>query len=162
MSKKYSKWLVGAALLGAAAGAGLAYFKKHKKEKENWEDDFEDFEDDFEDFEDDFLDDDLEDFDGEDAADAREYVTIPSSSVPEEAAANAADTAEAIFEKEAEEETVKAEAEEPKETSEAVSEHAEAESKPEDADEEETVPEEAEEMVADADEEKSEEETPEA
>ena len=34
MSKKYSKWLVGAALLGAAAGAGLAYFKKHKKEKE--------------------------------------------------------------------------------------------------------------------------------
>ena len=39
MSKKYSKWLVGAALLGAAAGAGLAYFKKHKKEKENWEDD---------------------------------------------------------------------------------------------------------------------------
>ena len=71
MSKKYSKWLVGAALLGAAAGAGLAYFKGHKKEKEN---------DDFEDFEDDFLDDDLEDFDG-DAADAREYVTIPSSSV---------------------------------------------------------------------------------
>ena len=70
MSKKYSKWLVGAALLGAAAGAGLAYFKKHKKEKENWEDDFEDFEDDF-------LDDDLEDLDGEDAADAREYVTIP-------------------------------------------------------------------------------------
>ena len=57
MSKKYSKWLVGAALLGAAAGAGLAYFKKHKKEKENWEDDFEDFEDDF-------LDDDLEDLDG--------------------------------------------------------------------------------------------------
>ena len=56
-------------------------------------------EDDFEDFEDDFLDDDLEDFDGEDAADAREYVTIPSSSVPEEAAENAADTAEAIFEK---------------------------------------------------------------
>ena len=116
MSKKYSKWLVGAALLGAAAGAGLAYFKKHKKEKENWEDDFEDFEDDF-------LDDDLEDFDGEDAADAREYVTIPSSSVPEEAAENAADTAEAIFEKEAEEETVKAEAEEPKETAEAVPEH---------------------------------------
>lgn len=144
MSKKYSKWLVGAALLGAAAGAGLAYFKKHKKEKENWEDDFEDFEDDF-------LDDDLEDFDGEDAADAREYVTIPSSSVPEEAAENAADTSEAIFEKE--EETVKAE---------AVTEHAEAESKPEDADEEETVPEEAEEMVADAAEEKSEEETPEA
>ncbi|MFR3423686.1 MAG: hypothetical protein ACLTTO_08955 [Lachnospiraceae bacterium] len=33
MSKKYSKWLVGAALLGAAAGAGLAYFKKHKKRK---------------------------------------------------------------------------------------------------------------------------------
>lgn len=63
MSKKYSKWLVGAALLGAAAGAGLAYFKKHKKEKENWEDDFEISEDDF-------LDDDLEDFDGEDAADA--------------------------------------------------------------------------------------------
>lgn len=154
MSKKYSKWLVGAALLGAAAGAGLAYFKKHKKEKENWEDDFEYFEDDF-------LDDDLEDFDGEDAADAREYVTIPSSSVPEEAAENAADTAEAIFEKE-EEETVKAEAEEPKETAEAVTEHAEAESKPEDADEEETVPEEAEEMVADAAEEKSEEETPEA
>ena len=74
---------------------GSAYFKKHKKEKENWEDDFEDFEDDF-------LDDDLEDFDGEDAADTREYVTIPSSSVPEEAAENAADTAEAIFEKEAE------------------------------------------------------------
>ena len=147
MSKKYSKWLVGAALLGAAAGAGLAYFKKHKKEKENWEDDF--------------LDDDLEDFDGEDAADAREYVTIPSSSVPEEAAENAADTAEAIFEKE-EEETVKAEAEEPKETAEAVPEHTEAESKPEDADEEETVPEEAEEMVADATEEKAEEETPEA
>ena len=122
MSKKYSKWLVGAALLGAAAGAGLAYFKKHKKEKENWEDDFEDFEDDF-------LDDDLEDLDGEDAADAREYVTIPSSSVPEEAAENAADTAEAIFKKEAEEETVKAEAEEPKETAEAVTEHAEAESR---------------------------------
>ena len=92
MSKKYSKWLVGAALLGAAAGAGLAYFKKHKKEKENWEDDFEDFEDDF-------LDDDLEDFDGEDAADAREYVTIPSSSVPEEAAENAADTAEPFSKK---------------------------------------------------------------
>ena len=33
MSKKYSKWLVGAALLGAAAGAGLAYLKKHKKEE---------------------------------------------------------------------------------------------------------------------------------
>lgn len=93
MSKKYSKWLVGAALLGAAAGAGLAYFKKHKKEKENWEDDFEDFEDDF-------LDDDLEDFDGEDAADAREYVTIPSSSVPEEAEEMVADAAEEKSEEE--------------------------------------------------------------
>ena len=75
MSKKYSKWLVGAALLGAAAGAGLAYFKKHKKEKENWEDDFEDFEDDF-------LDDDLEDFDGEDAADARDRCRHPVAQQP--------------------------------------------------------------------------------
>ena len=71
MSKKYSKWLVGAALLGAAAGAGLAYLKKHKKKKK--------------------LGgliskisrmiskiDDLEDLDGEDASDSREYVTIPS------------------------------------------------------------------------------------
>ena len=98
MSKKYSKWLVGAALLGAAAGAGLAFLKKHKKEKENWEDDFEDFEDDFED-------DDLDDLDGEDAADSREYVTIPSSSAPEKAEEAVTETTEAVFETESEKET---------------------------------------------------------
>lgn len=73
MSKKYGKLLLGAAILGAAAGAGLAYLSKYKKEKENWEDDFEDFEDDFED------DADAGEVNAATAAE-REYVTIPKAS----------------------------------------------------------------------------------
>lgn len=73
MSKKYGKLLFGAAVLGAAAGAGLAYLSRYKKEKENWEDDFEDFEDDFQGDEDDKE-------DTESTASAREYVTIPKAS----------------------------------------------------------------------------------
>lgn len=71
MSKKFSKLLIGAALVGAAAGVVLAYLNKYKMENENWEDDFEDFEENF--------DDELDADETSSAADAsREYVTIPT------------------------------------------------------------------------------------
>lgn len=77
MSKKFNRLLIGAALAGAAAGVGIAYLQKYKKDKENWEEDFEDFEDDFEDSADDETD--------AEAASSREYVTIPKTEPTEEA-----------------------------------------------------------------------------
>lgn len=96
MAKKNEKLLLGAALLGAAIGCGIAYFHKSKKE-ESWDEDFDEFQDEFD-----------EDLDGEETTAHREYVTIPK-----EAHEAAEEVKEAISE---EAETVKVAAEDIKET----------------------------------------------
>ena len=70
MAKKFGKFLLGTAVIGAAVAGGIAYINKYKKDMEKLDDDFDDFEDEFDD-------DDLY-FDDEDKTDAeeqkREYV----------------------------------------------------------------------------------------
>lgn len=46
MTKKNGKLLLGAALIGAAIGCGIAYLNKSKKE-EAWDEDFDEFQDEF-------------------------------------------------------------------------------------------------------------------
>ncbi len=70
MAKKFGKFLLSAALTGAAIAGGIAYLNKLQKE-EDPDDDFDDFQDDFD-----------EDLDDEEATApaSREYVTIPTES----------------------------------------------------------------------------------
>lgn len=72
---KWSKLLVGTAVIGATIAGGIAYFKKHKKSDECLDDDFDDFDDDF-DKDSDF--DDVVTFHKSE----REYVSIPKDTVP--------------------------------------------------------------------------------
>lgn len=72
MAKKFSKFLAGTALLGAAVLGGIAYYKKSRNDSSSLDDDFDDFQDEFEDDdeENDTLKDDFSSVD-------RGYVTLP-------------------------------------------------------------------------------------
>lgn len=72
MAKKFGKFLLGTAVVGAAVAGGIAYINKYKKDMEKLDDDFDDFEDEFDD--DDLYFDDEDKTEGEDTK--REYVPL--------------------------------------------------------------------------------------
>lgn len=84
MAKKFGKFLLGTAAIGAAVAGGIAYINKYKKDMEKLDDDFEDFEDEFDDDDLYFDDDDKEETDEQ----TREYVPLHRQEEPAEETPN--------------------------------------------------------------------------